>query len=55
LPYDVDVPILPARWTELRAGLIALDIPAQAIDNWKTNHPDATPMDFSRAFKNFLN
>jgi hypothetical protein len=54
LPYQFDEPFPSARWDELRAGLIALGLSASAIDNWRSNNPDATPRDFGEAFKDFI-
>ena len=54
LPYDFDAPLPAPRWTELRDALVALGVEASVIDNWKANHPDATPRDFGEAFKEFI-
>lgn len=55
LPYDWDVTFPPARWTELRDGLVAIGLDAGDVDTWYSNNPDATPRDFSIAFKQFIN
>ncbi len=54
LPYEFDAVIPGARWTLLRNGMVARGMDATAIDNWKTNHPNATPRDFAEEFKNFI-
>ena len=54
LPYDFDAPLPAPRWAELRAGLIALEVEADVLDKWYSNHPDATPRDFGEAFKEFI-
>ena len=52
--YGIDEPFPSARWTDLRAGLIALGLNGVDIDNWYSNHPDATPRDFGKVFKEFI-
>lgn len=54
LPYEFDAPIPAGRWTTLRDGMVSRGMGATALDNWKTNNPDATPRDFGKAFKNFI-
>lgn len=52
--FDIDEPFPSARWTSLRNKLVTIGMDAETIDNWKTNNPNATPTDFSKAFKNFI-
>ena len=54
LPYEFDTPMPFARWDELRNALVSLGVDADTIDNWYTNHPDATPRDLREAFKAFI-
>jgi len=53
-PYDIDVPMPSDRWTTLRNGLVALGMDGAQLDNWKANHPNATPREIGEAFKNFI-
>jgi hypothetical protein len=50
-PYAYDVALPSARWDELRGGMISLGIDADRIDNWRDNHPNATPLDVRNAFR----
>ena len=50
-PYAHDAEMPSARWTELRAGMISLGIPAAKIDGWRERNPEATPIDVRNTFK----
>lgn len=54
LPYDIDTPMLNARWTNLRNALVSLNLDAGVIDGWHDNNPEATPKDFGEVFKAFI-
>lgn len=49
-----DVPFSPARWTQVRNGLVNLGVPAQTVDNWRTNNPDGTPREFFLALQQYI-
>jgi hypothetical protein len=53
-PYDMDVEMPGARWTELRNALVARGVDATKIDGWRDNHPNATPRDVAQAFRNLI-
>jgi len=44
--------ISAARWTNYRNALIVLGEASNAIDTWRSNHPDATPTDLWVALRN---
>lgn len=53
-PYYVASPMPQAKKLEIRNGMIARGADQQKIDNWFTNHPDATPLDLEAAFGNLV-
>ena len=53
-PYSTDAPIPPARWTELRDGMVMLGLDENLIDTWRDNNPEATPLDVAKAFVRFI-
>lgn len=54
LPYEMDTPFLPARWTVVRDFIVGLGVSATGIDNWRTANPSATPRDVGEKFKDFI-
>jgi hypothetical protein len=53
-PYAADVPMPQDRWDELYAGMLARGMDQTKIDNWRANHPDATPFDIRDAFASYV-
>ena len=53
-PYATNVPMPGARWTQLRNGMVFLGMDAELLDRWKSNHPEATPLDIAQAFRSFI-
>jgi hypothetical protein len=54
LPYEMDTPLLPARWAIVRTHLIGLGLSASGVDTWRSNNPNATPKDLGKKFKEFI-
>ena len=52
--WGYDAPFTESRFNDVRDGLVALGTDAQTIDDWHTNHPNATPREFYTALKVFL-
>jgi len=44
-----------SQWTKYRNALVALGMPAETIDTWRDNHPNATRRDFYMALRGFIN
>jgi hypothetical protein len=42
-------PFTQARWTPIRDGLVTVGVPDTVVDNWWTNNPGATPLEFKNA------
>ena len=42
------------QWTTMRDFLVSLDAPADDLDQWRTNHPNATRREFYDALDGFI-
>lgn len=52
--WGYDAPFTESRFNDVRDGLVTLGADSQTADNWRTNHPNATPREFYTALKTFL-
>jgi hypothetical protein len=49
-----DVPFSPTRWTQIRDGMVFLGVPAEQIDQWRSNNPDGTPREFFAVLQSYI-